>query len=46
MLLAPRKTGRGYSADFAIGLDLADAVTGDDDSFVPGGGQPSGPPPA
>jgi protocatechuate 3,4-dioxygenase beta subunit len=40
MLLAPRKAGRGYTADFAIGLDLSDAETGDDDSFVPGGGQP------
>jgi protocatechuate 3,4-dioxygenase beta subunit len=44
MLLAPKKAGRGYTADFAIGLDLSDAATGDDDSF--GGGPPPVPPPA
>ncbi|WP_248962405.1 dioxygenase family protein [Sphaerisporangium perillae] len=44
MLLAPRKARSGYTADFAIGLDLSDTETGDDDSF--GGGQPPGPPAA
>lgn len=48
MLLRPTRRGRGYAADFAIGLDLSDTAVGADDSFsVPGGGTPpTDPPPA
>jgi len=44
MLLLPRRTRQGYTADFTIGLDLSDTEVGDDDSPGPGG--PPGPPPA
>ncbi|WP_405793603.1 intradiol ring-cleavage dioxygenase [Streptomyces sp. NBC_01506] len=44
MLLDPRRTGRGYTADFTIGLDLSDAETGDDDGFeIPPGPAPTPP---
>jgi protocatechuate 3,4-dioxygenase beta subunit len=53
MLLSPRAQGKGYVADFAIGLDLSDTAVGADDSFQMGGGDggpggtpPSGPPPS
>ncbi|HEX6358339.1 twin-arginine translocation pathway signal protein [Actinophytocola sp.] len=42
MLLRPNRRGRGYAADFAIGLDLSDTAVGADDGF---GGGPGGPPP-
>lgn len=42
MLLDARKKGPGYTADFAIGLDLSDAETGDDDAFeIPQGSAPA-----
>ncbi|TDV47875.1 twin-arginine translocation pathway signal protein [Actinophytocola oryzae] len=47
MLLHPRRRGRGYVADFAIGLDLSDTAVGADDGFgggPPPGGGPGGPP--
>jgi protocatechuate 3,4-dioxygenase beta subunit len=40
MLLVPHRQGRGWAADFRIGLDLSDTEVGDDD----GGGFPGGPP--
>ena len=43
MLLTARRQGRGYTADFCIGLDLSDTAVGGDDSPGPGG--PGGPPP-
>jgi protocatechuate 3,4-dioxygenase beta subunit len=42
MLLRPTRRGRGYAADFAIGLDLSDTAVGTDDGFT---GGPGGPPP-
>jgi protocatechuate 3,4-dioxygenase beta subunit len=46
MLLTPRRQGRGYTADFCIGLDLSDTAVGGDDSPGAGGpGGPGGPPP-
>lgn len=46
MLLRPRRHGRnGYTADFAIGLDLSDTAVGADDGFSGGPGGPGGPPP-
>jgi protocatechuate 3,4-dioxygenase beta subunit len=44
MMLRPRRARQGYTADFAIGLDLSDTEVGDDDAPGPGG--PPGPPPA
>jgi protocatechuate 3,4-dioxygenase beta subunit len=46
MLLNPRRLGRRYAADFAIGLDLSDAEVGDDDSPGAGPGPGPGPGPA
>jgi protocatechuate 3,4-dioxygenase beta subunit len=49
MLLAPKRQGRGWSACFAIGLDLSDTAVGAPDGGMggPGGpGGPSGPPPS
>lgn len=40
MLLDPRRVRGGFTARFAIGLDLSDTEVGDDDS---GGGLPGGP---
>ncbi|MEU4158324.1 hypothetical protein [Actinoplanes sp. NPDC026670] len=49
MLLSPRRVRGGWTARFAIGLDLSDTEVGDDDSGGgPGGpgGPPPGPPPS
>jgi protocatechuate 3,4-dioxygenase beta subunit len=44
MLLHPHRRGRGYAAEFAIGLDLSDTAVGGDDGNT-GGPPPGGPPP-
>jgi protocatechuate 3,4-dioxygenase beta subunit len=44
MLLHPTRRGHGYTADFAIGLDLSDTAVGADDGNQ-GGPPPGGPPP-
>lgn len=41
MLLRPRRTGSGYAAAFAIGVDLSDTEVGDDDRPDPGRGWPA-----
>lgn len=51
MLLAPMKTDQGYTAMFAVGLDLSNASVGQPDTNgqsggPPGGGRPGGPPPS
>lgn len=44
MLLAPTKAGDGYTATFAVGLDLANASVGQPDGAGrPGGGGPGAP---
>ncbi|GHF35064.1 protocatechuate 3,4-dioxygenase beta subunit [Amycolatopsis bartoniae] len=45
MVLRPRRLGHGYSANFAIGLDLSDTAVGADDSDTSGGLPPGGTPP-
>ncbi|MEU4237789.1 hypothetical protein [Actinoplanes sp. NPDC026619] len=46
MLLQPTRQGQGWSACFAIGMDLSDTAVGAPDGGMGGPGGPGGPPPS